>query len=295
MTLAQMQYFAAVYEYGSIIKASEMLHISQPTISMAIRDLENEFGISLFDRISKKLVPTQEGIYVYEQISDILNRIYTLTTYMHDTGTKKHPLTIGIPSIAGTFIFSTIINDFRDKYPEIALDILKCDSTSIANLLNNNTLSIGISVEKDTLNEEMQSFRILSSEFLFCVSKDHPLASKEMVSVEDLKDVPIILNDSKSYLTVEIKERFYKKNLSPNIISFAPEVALVQMMLRDNKCGAFFYRELADSIPDIVAIPLEEPLPVSFSIYWNKKAVSKRAVKALKTSKMPPKSGCFFL
>ncbi len=275
MTLAQMQYFAAVCEYGSIIRASEMLHISQPTISMSIRDLEHEFGITLFNRVSKKLVLTQEGIYVYQQVSDILKRIQVLSVYMNDMGTQNRPLTIGIPSIAGAFIFSHVLKDFRSEHPEIALDILKCDSTSISDLLNNNTLSIGISVEKDTLNEELESHRILSSDFYFCVGKDHPLAKKDSISIEDLADTPIILNNSKSYLTVEIKERFYRSNIKPNIITFAPEVALVQVMLRDNKCGTFFYKELADSIPDIVSIPLADPLHVSFSLYWNKNSVSK--------------------
>ena len=63
MTITQMQYFVAVCEYGTISKSAEMLHISQPSISLAIKDLEEQLGVTLFDRENKRFQLSQE-IYV---------------------------------------------------------------------------------------------------------------------------------------------------------------------------------------------------------------------------------------
>ena len=75
MTITQMQYFVAVCEYGTISKSAEMLHISQPSISLAIKDLEEQLGVTLFDRENKRFQLSQEGKYMYEVTKDILRKL----------------------------------------------------------------------------------------------------------------------------------------------------------------------------------------------------------------------------
>ena len=67
MTITQMQYFVAVCEYGTISKSAEILHISQPSISLAIKDLEEQFGVILFERENKRLVLSEEGKHMSQK------------------------------------------------------------------------------------------------------------------------------------------------------------------------------------------------------------------------------------
>ena len=74
MKLHQLQYFCAACRYGNITKAADELHVSQPSISMAIRDLEREFGLSLIQRTNRGFSVTKEGAYFYEKAEILLEQ-----------------------------------------------------------------------------------------------------------------------------------------------------------------------------------------------------------------------------
>ena len=95
MKLHQLQYFCAACRNGNITRAAAELHVSQPSISMAIRELENEFGILLLQRNNKGFEITREGTYFYERATVLLEQADELNQMMCDMGIRESGLTWG--------------------------------------------------------------------------------------------------------------------------------------------------------------------------------------------------------
>ena len=121
MTLNQLRYFCTASRCHSITKAAEELYVTQPTVSMAIRDLEIEFGISLFSRKGNQLSLTQEGESFYKKATYILQYCNELQADYSSMSRVKPPLRIGIPPMLSTVFFPELLMAFHEKHPEIAV------------------------------------------------------------------------------------------------------------------------------------------------------------------------------
>lgn len=270
MTITQMQYFATVCEYGSISKSAEALHISQPSVSMAIKDLEKEFGIVLFHRENKQLRISQEGMFVYEHVKDILSRIDALEVQMTDIGNRQSRLCLGIPNFTGMFLLSSFMDKFHQEYPDIHYEVKQCSSAIAFKMLDSGSCTAAIIVEPDLIPDNLEKHRVLSSEFVYCVHSGHPLAGAKEVSLSEIQHEPLILNEEESFMSKQLKKRFYAEGLVPNILLYGVQLPLIKEFVHSGKAATFLSKELAETFPEIATIPLKEKIPVNFSLVWNK-------------------------
>lgn len=116
MTLNQLRYFCTASRCHSITKAAEELYVTQPTVSVAIRDLEIEFGISLFYRKGNRLILTEEGEELYNKATYILQYCTELQADYSSMARVKPPLRIGIPPMLSTVFFPELLIAFHDQY-----------------------------------------------------------------------------------------------------------------------------------------------------------------------------------
>ena len=113
MTLNQLRYFCTASRCHSITKAAEELYVTQPTVSTAIRDLEIEFGISLFYRKGNQLILTGEGETLYEKANYILQYCTELQSDCFGLSRNKPPIRIGIPPMLSTVFFPELLTAFQ--------------------------------------------------------------------------------------------------------------------------------------------------------------------------------------
>ena len=92
MNLTQLKYFKAVCIYKTVSAAAEYLHISQPSLSNAIKEMEKEFGVSLFSRCHRGMVLTAEGKILFKMCDDVLERAEEMEKVMNDLGTERKRL-----------------------------------------------------------------------------------------------------------------------------------------------------------------------------------------------------------
>ncbi len=281
MTITQMQYFVAAYEYGGISKAAEILHISQPSVSMAIRDLEKEYGITLFHRDNKQFRITQEGIYIYDTMKNILNQVDALETHMVNIGERNKQFCLGIPNFTGMYLLSTFVDGFRTEHPDIPFDISQGNAERAYHMLDKGTCSAAIVVESIPIPEKYESRRILSSEFVYCVSADHPLANRESVTFQDIQNEPLVLNHEDAFLTKQVKQSFLNAGLVPNILLYGIQLSLIREFVQSGKAGTFLTKELAEGFPEMVGIKLEEKIPINFSLVWPRNKCKSKKEQAL--------------
>ena len=145
MELRQLEYFQMASKLQNITRAAERLNVSQPNITVAIKKLEAELGIQLFDRSQKQLVLTPEGRVFLNRIELALRNIQDAILEVNDyKSLQRGTIKIGIPSMIGAYLFPKIFTSFREKYPHLDIRLFEEGSIAIREQLERDELDFGI-------------------------------------------------------------------------------------------------------------------------------------------------------
>ena len=131
MTLIQLKYFQTICKYNNITRASAELHVSQPSLSNAVKELEREFGVSLFTRRSRGLELTPEGRYFLDEADKLLEQAEQLTTNMKHMSTTDRTLTLGLPAMSGSLVFTDLLRTLYARSPSTHIQVM--ENGSLAN------------------------------------------------------------------------------------------------------------------------------------------------------------------
>lgn len=208
MTLNQLRYFCMASRCHSITKAAEELYVTQPTVSVAIRDLEIEFGVSLFSRKGNQLILTREGEEFYQKANYILQYCNELQADYSNLSRVRPPIRIGIPPMLSTVFFPELLLAFSEEHPEIAVSLEEYGSVRACNLVQDDTLDLAL-VNMEQYNIDKFHHAVLADDqVVFCVAKNHPLAGREVVSIQDMAKQPLIFFNADSVQNQLLKLRF---------------------------------------------------------------------------------------
>ena len=283
MTLLQLRYFHSVCQYNSISKAAEAMHISQPAISIAVKELEEEFGVSLFTRDKKRLILTNEGSFFLERVSEILPQIDALSKLMSDLGRKQHTLNISLIPMGGSNLLLDSLHQFRSSYPDIQISITECStSKGVENVLNGTCHTAFIIADRKKY-DAVDGLILLRTQYVFCVSKSHPLAGLSECNLRELSNQSLILPQDETYLTRELKKRFYELGVTPKVLLQTMNFSLIRKIISAGKEGIFLTKESASLLPDTVQIPMTQPLSISYALVWKKKHTANQDLETLIT------------
>ncbi len=281
MTITQMQYFVAVCEHGSISKAADVLHVSRPSISIAIKELESQYGVTLFNRENKRFTLTHEGQFMYDNVKQILQQINALDVQMNEMGNKNREIQIMIPISTGLFMSSFFLSGFRKEHPDIKFSVRQHNSAQAIKTLDDNSSDMAIMAAVESLPANLEKREIFTSEFVFCTSEKSPLAKKKSISLQDLDNVPIVLSEENSYVVKMLKKSFYEYKIVPNIVMHGVSLNLIQKMILESGAGSFMIREQSQQLPGIVSIPLDEHISITFYLVWRKDKYLNKNVQTL--------------
>ncbi|MCI8650668.1 MAG: LysR family transcriptional regulator [Anaerotruncus sp.] len=270
MKLVQLQYFRAVCKYNNITKAATELHITQPSISNAIKDLEEEFGVSLFYRLSKGISLTDEGRIFLEKANEILDSADALCKLMRTLGNKEKGIKIGVPPMIGTILFPNMFRRFREQHPEVNLSIHEQGSVQIRDLVADGTLDAAIISSSGRESSNFERVNILDTEILFCVSKNHPFASLQAVTIDRIKNEPLVLLKEDSYQSTVLKNLYRKQNIAPNVILYSGQVHTIKELVANGVAATVFFRGIVSPNEGIAQVPFEEPVTARIELIWNR-------------------------
>lgn len=270
MTTTQLKYFVSVCRTKSISKAGEECFVTQPAISLAIRELEKDFGLILFYRRGNKLILTQEGEKLYEKATKVIDIYEELESEMSECKNNKIALRIGIAPLLSIVYFPMIIDEIKKIYPEIAIKLFEYGSDRAHELIFNDELDFALANMEFYDIDKFNSVELSEDKLLFYVSKNHSLAQKEKITIDDIKETPLALFNVDSVQNTLIKNRFDALNIKPNIVMHVSQLITIKKFLDQNRIGAFLFDSLKDEMKDYVAIPLDPPLKVKVGIIWKK-------------------------
>lgn len=196
MTLRHMKIFVIVCQENSITLASKKLFISQPAISGAIKEMEDYYGVKLFDRISKKIYLTDFGKTVLDYALHITSLFDELETKIRNSDTIGS-LRIGSSITIGSQLMPKYIKQFSEKFPHIQTYVTINSSDIIEELILNNELDIGL-IEGLVHSDNIISKSFLNDELIVICDINNPLLKKEEITIKDLKTQKFIMREKNS-------------------------------------------------------------------------------------------------
>lgn len=274
MNFVQLKYFKAVCIYHSVSAAAEYLHISQPSLSNAIRELENEFGVTLFYRHHRGMTLTEAGEKLFEMCGDLLSRAETAERVMNELGNKRNILRLGVPPMIGSLILPGIYNDFAKNNPDLSLEINESGSTELSRLLSEGFLDMIFLPYNKPVEKNLVSEKLGTLEIACCVAKGHPLQTKEEIKASELSGVPLVLYKNGFYQTEEIKRWFSASRIAPDILLQTEQLSTIETIISSGAAAGFLFRKLIERNAYLHAITLKEPIFANVSLVRKKDAYS---------------------
>lgn len=194
MEIRILRYFLAVVREESITKAAEALHITQPTLSRQLSQLEEEVGVRLFDRGTRKIKLTNEGILLRRRAEEILQLVdMTERELVEQDEQVEGKISIGCGEIAAVQMLPELIRTFREKYTRVSFDIFTATADLVKEQMDKGLLDIGLLLEPVDM-EKYDFIRLdMKENWVVLMRPDDPLAEKEYVTAEDLLSLPLIL------------------------------------------------------------------------------------------------------
>lgn len=186
ISLIQVQYLIALDEHRNFIKAAEASFVTQPTLSMQMKKLEEELGVIIFDRSRQPITPTSIGEKIIKQARIIFNETAQIETILKDhTGDVSGKLKIGVlPTIANSLV-PRLISQIAQKYPDLKLTIKEALTHEIVDDLEHNRLDVGI-VSIPLHNSGLIERNLYVEKFRIYAHPNHPSYGKNSWEADDL-------------------------------------------------------------------------------------------------------------
>ncbi|MDE7301986.1 MAG: LysR family transcriptional regulator [Oscillospiraceae bacterium] len=194
MEIRVLRYFLTVVREESITKAADVLHITQPTLSRQLSQMEEEVGVKLFHRGTRRITLTNEGILLRRRAEEILQLVdKTEKELIEQEEQVEGKISIGCGEIAAVQILPKLIKAFREKYPQVTFDIFTATADLVKEQMDKGLLDIGLLLEPVDI-EKYDFIRLeVKEKWVVLMRPDSPLTEMESVTAKDLSELPLIL------------------------------------------------------------------------------------------------------
>lgn len=280
MELRQLEYFQMASRLKNITRAAERLRVSQPNITVAIKKLESELGIQLFDRSQKQLALTPEGAVFLNRIEMALRNIEDAVLEVNDyKQLQKGTIKIGIPAMIGAYLFPKIFSSFQKEHSHLDIYLYEEGSITIREQLERDELDFGIVILTDA-SPNLQLLPMSTNQIMACVPPAHPLASQKNLSLRQLEDCDLIMLKEGSYIRRLVTTEFKKDNTTPKTVLESNQIETIKGLVASNVGIAFLLDVIVKDVSNIRAIPLSHPLYVDLGLTWKKDRYISRAAQS---------------
>lgn len=196
MTLRHLKIFVMVCNTGSVTEAAEKLYLAQPSVSLAISELENYYGVKLFDRISRRLYITDAGKNMLQYASHIVSLFNEMEQKIKNAD-EIGKLKIGSSITIGNYLIPRCIKEFSSLYPNIEIEVLIDNSENIEKKVLNNQIDIA-AIEGGLHSTYLVNSNFYDDELVFICGRDHEFSGRKDVSVQELANSKFLMREGGS-------------------------------------------------------------------------------------------------
>lgn len=268
MTITQLRYFQKACKLENMTRAAEALHVSQPSVSAAIRDLEAEFGFELLERRGRGFTLTPNGVVFLTEADRLLSHVDDFEEAMSRLAHESGPLLVGVPPMIGSLILPLIYTGEEYHRNPFDLSIIEAGRQELLQRLNTNELDMAFIPHDHPLPDRYSGIPLTKLETVCCMSRSHILASQDRLPIAALSGEPLVLFKNSFFHTERILARFETAGIKPQILLQSDQLSTIRNLIANNAAVGFLFSKVTDTLPEIVSLSLDPPMTTQVSLVW---------------------------
>lgn len=216
MELHQLRYVVATAETGNFTRAAERCNVTQPSLSQQIINLEKELGHKLFHRLGRKAVLTEAGTVFLERARRILFEIENAAKELSDNPSLERSITVGAIQTIAPYLILPLIERCRRELPHLQINLREDFRSDLVRGVVEGELDLAV-VTLPVKDPRVSVEPLMSEPLLLVVGKNHPFASRQEISINDLADETFVTMGESSTLAAQIRSFFGDHNFEPRV------------------------------------------------------------------------------
>lgn len=279
MEFRVLQYFLAIAREETISGAAEHLHITQPTLSRQMKELEEELGKQLFLRGNRKITLTEDGMFLRNRAEEIVNLVEkTESDLMLADTSISGDIYIGSGETEGMRLIAKIIQKCQKEYPDIRFHLYSGNAQDVADRIEKGLLDFGIFIEPADVSK-YDFFKLpFKDVWGLLMRKDSSLAKQDTITINDLKDIPLICSHQdmvKNQISGWMNSDFDQLN----VVATYNLIYNASLVVEEGNIYALTLDRLINTTGDsqLCFRPLEPKLEVGLTLAWKKYQIFSRA------------------
>lgn len=230
MEIHQLRYFVATAETGNFTRASERCHVSQPSLSQQILNLESELGHKLFHRLGRRAVLTEAGETFLERARKILFEVENASRELSDNPALERRIVVGAVQTVMPYLLTPLMARCREEHPNLVIDAREGFRADLVRAVTAGELDLAV-VPLPVKEHRVAIEQLLTEPLLLVVGKNHPFASRSEISITDLADENFVSLGDSSTLAEQIQHFFGDHNFVPKIGHRCAQVATLKLFV----------------------------------------------------------------
>lgn len=279
MELRVLKYFLAIAREENFTKAAQQLHITQPTLSRQIAQLEEELGVDLFVRSNHNIILTEDGMILKRRAQEILSLAdKTKRDFLHKDENLEGVISIGSGEFLSTRCLTDCIAQFRRKHPLVRYEFYSGNAGNIRDQIERGLLDIGLMSEPIDIRKYEFISMPIKEEWGAFVREDSPLVDKDFIAPQDLVDIPLILplgDFAESHIG-----KWFGEYISQIDVIAKGNLLYNEAMMAQSNIGAVIGIRLKSNYDRLRFIPLNPSLKIDTALAWKKEQIFSAATTA---------------
>jgi LysR family cyn operon transcriptional activator len=262
MLLRHIRYFLAVAEHRNFTRAAEALHVSQPTLSQQIRQLEDTLRVQLLDRSGRTIQLTDAGAAYVQYARRALQDLEAGTRAIHDVQElSRGSLRLAMTPTFTAYLIGPLLEKFNRRYPNITLKILEMPQDRMETLLNEDALDVGIAFD-DTSSPDIETQALFVETLAMVVGKSHPHANKRTaLTLREFEGEALVLLNEE-FATRHYIDRYCRQHgVAPRITMEVNSINAVIELVRRSTLATLLPAAIAREHSELRLVDLVPALP----------------------------------
>ena len=270
MELRVLQYFLTVAREGNITRAASLMHITQPTLSRQLMQMEEELGVKLFRRGKHNILLTEEGMLLRRRAQEILDLAEKTTKeLMHGEEEVSGEISIGCGETKNMRPLSEMMASFHQKYPDVNFNIYTAIADDVKERLENGILDMGLLLEPVEISKYHYVSMPLKEKWQVLMRRDSQLAEKQKITPKDLTGVPLIMAKRQSVRN-ELENWFGYDREKLRIVSTCNLSHYNQSVMVESGIGVALVMEFSCNQDTLCLRPFDPKIESGCVLVWKK-------------------------
>ncbi|MEP0073588.1 MAG: LysR family transcriptional regulator [Marinomonas sp.] len=280
MEIKPLRYLIAIARTESFTKAAQQLKVAQPAVSMAIKKLETDLGLTLIHRADRNIGLTDEGKKLLIHAEKVIQSMDEALLEMRELkGLSQGEVRVGIPSMLGSYYFPPILMAFRHRYPTITLKVIEGGTWQLQQMLESGELDLSVIVA-ETLPDSLQTQALIREEMLVTVATDHPFNQLDKVTPATFFEEELVMF-KEGYFHRRIVDKLAREcKMTPKIGFETNLIPLIKSITQQGFGVSTLLNMVIDEDDQLITRSFDPPIWLDLGIAWRKDSYLSKANQA---------------